>query len=346
MSTATQLRQDEEYVDLVSRVLRIDPERCHRFVSDFYQRLTQENSGSIADRVALLQDVYRAICPHRNPIPQFPADACCQICGQPQVEPFLAKKPDMVYGRCAHCGHGALLAPLLDFGIYGQNTYYQHQSQNGAGYHNYGNEKELREGKARRLLLWAAGRGSSPPGRFLEVGSGYGYTRKAAAGLGWQTDGADLNPFARQAAQGLYGFETFTGDLNRALEARALQPASYDLVLYQFVLEHVPDPVAELRTASRMLSPRGQLFLLLPGMDTWELQIFGASYRSLRADHLHIFSWRSLDLALQQAMLRRRHSTSECGVHLLSGFLNQQELDEMYEQGAGPDMLVLAGKES
>jgi SAM-dependent methyltransferase len=267
----------------------------------------------------------------------------CPVCLNRALAPRLAKKPDMVYGECSNCGHGALLAPKLNVATYVGDAYYQQQGPNGVGYQDYAGEKWYREAKARRLLDWAVA--GSPSGRFLEVGSGFGFTRKAAADAGWKTDGIDLNPAARTAALELYGFETVSGDVSSALDQGAIQPGVYDLVLYQFVLEHVLDPVAELGYAARLLSPRGSLFLLLPGMDAAELGVFQSSYRSLRSDHLHIFSWRSLSFALQRAGLRRERSTSECGVHLLSGFLDRLELADLYRRGLGPDMLVLARKE-
>ncbi len=251
----------------------------------------------------------------------------------------------MVYGVCASCGHGVLLAPEPDQTIHSENAYYEKQAADGAGYRNYANERSYREGKAKRLLRWASANGCREPGKFVEIGSGFGFTRKAAEDLGWTTQGVDLNPSARKAACELYGFETVTGDLHSALAGGAVRAAEYDLVLYQFVLEHVPDPGAELRSAASLLSPRGYVLILVPGMDAVERTIFGSSYRSLRSDHLHLFSRRSIRQALQRAGLRLARSFTECSVHLLAPFLTQEELANLYKRGEGPDMVILAEKE-
>lgn len=338
-------RDGEEYAALACRVLRIDRQCWRRFIEDYTRRWTPQLAGNLSARLGLVRDVYAAHCPHRMPVVGVWQNLLCPVCLNHHVAACLAKRPDIIYGVCSSCGHGVLLAPRLDPAAYSGLSYYRQQGPDGVGYQNYAGEKAYRERKARRLLEWAAADTYRPPGRFIEIGSGFGFTRKAAEDLGWRTEGVDLNPFARQAANELYGFETVTGNLHAALAEGVVQPRSYDLVLYQFVLEHIPDPVAELCSAAQLLSSRGCLFLLVPSMVALELTIFGPSYRSLRADHLHLFSWRSLDLALYRAGLRRQRSSTECGVHLLSGFLDGGELANIYRQGSGPDMLILAGKE-
>jgi hypothetical protein len=72
------------------------------------------------------------------------------------------------------------------------------------------------------------------------------------------------------------------------------------------------------------------------------LEVFGASYRSLRSDHLHLFSRRSLKACLDAAGLKLRAATTTCGVHLLRGFVSDESLAQLYEDGGGPDLYALA----
>jgi hypothetical protein len=81
-------------------------------------------------------------------------------------------------------------------------------------------------------------------------------------------------------------------------------------------------------------------------MQSVERVVFGASYRSFRPDHLHLFSWKSLDLCLSKAGLRRVAARSECSAHLLAGFLSQEELTALCERGDGPDLVAIAAKET
>ena len=158
--------------------------------------------------------------------------------------------------------------------------------------------------------------------------------------------GVDLNPAAAVAAQEIYSMETCTGTLGQALASGAVETGKWDIVLYQFVLEHVADPTAELQQAAMAASPRGFIVLMVPSMQAVERVVFGASYRSFRPDHLHLFSWNSLDLCLSKAGLHRVASRSECSVHLLAGFLSPDELTALYERGDGPDLVAIAGKEA
>jgi 2-polyprenyl-3-methyl-5-hydroxy-6-metoxy-1,4-benzoquinol methylase len=176
----------------------------------------------------------------------------------------------------------------------------------------------------------------------LEVGSGYGFTRAAAAALGSEASGIDLNPAAAEAASRLYGMHTFVGTLASVLDAGAIGRGEWDTVLYDFVLEHLADPQAELQRAAELLKPAGVLALTLPSMTAAEVEVFGGAYRSFRSDHRHIFSRRSLERMLDRAGLRLVALDSGCTVHLLRGILSDTDLSHLYKSGRGPDLTVVA----
>src|SRR5262249_57747234 len=113
---------------------------------------------------------------------------------------------------------------------------------------------------------WIASSATRPIRSMLEIGSAYGFSRAAAERRGWRTFGVDLNPHAAATARKLYGFETFIGTLEQALTAGAVASGVWDLVLYQFVLEHVGDPIHELREAGTSATPPGVAALLAPGI--------------------------------------------------------------------------------
>jgi hypothetical protein len=77
-------------------------------------------------------------------------------------------------------------------------------------------------------------------------------------------------------------------------------------------------------------------------MATFELDVFGASYRSLRADHLHLFSMPSVRRYLEaERWVEVAHETT-CSLHLLRGFLEPSALAALYEMDRGPDLVFLA----
>ena len=230
--------------------------------------------------------------------------------------------------------------------IYAAAAYFTQQSTGGAGYPDYEPERAYREQKGGRIIDWMLSgfAGEPTPHTLVEVGSGFGFTRKAATDRGLLTVGVDVSPHAGRAAKRLYGMETFVGTLASALQASAVVPGGADGVLYQFVLEHVSDPEVEIQQAARALSPGGVIGIIVPSMEAVELSVFGASYRSLRSDHLHLFSRDSLTRILSRAGLDPISLQSECNVHLLAAFLSPAELHHIYESGRGPDLLVLARK--
>jgi len=337
-------QDSEEHVALVLRTLGVE-ERLWQLALDAYVR----ELGQGHDRLGALARAWRAISPHAAPLPAL-SPSSCPACGAPSVVACTARYvkagPTLVYGRCDECGHGVALLGGASPEVYATSRYYSELDAGGAGYADYAAEQSYREGKGQRLLDFVENRSARPLSTLLEVGSGFGFTRHAAEVRGWRTAGVDPNPEARRVAEQLYGMATAAGDLERALESGALGAEEWDVVLYQFVLEHVADPVAELRVALRALAPGGVLALTVPSMDAAELQVFGASYRSLRSDHLQLFSRRSMQHVLERAGARLLVWETECSVHLLAGFLSSAELRAVYDRGHGPDAWVVAERAS
>jgi SAM-dependent methyltransferase len=238
-----------------------------------------------------------------------------------------------------------LLSPPIDAPVYKGPSYFSERRPDGVGYDGYEKERIYREEKARRLFDWIYQTTGVCSGRLLEVGSGLGFSRKAAQDRGFVTKGIDLNPYAAERARALYGMDTFTGTLTEARQSGAVRQ-DYDLVLYQFVLEHLANPAVELREIACILGPGCRLVLTIPSMDALELKVFGGSYRSFRSDHWHIFSRQSIGLLLEDAGFTVINTKTECSAHLLAGFYSRAELQDLYDSGRGPDMFVIAQKGS
>jgi SAM-dependent methyltransferase len=332
-------RDSLEHAALVRRILRIDEAVWSHVLEEYQRRLTDDTPTG---RLRALREAWKAFSPHAAPPLAGPASPC-PACGGATIQPEIHRRSGEIYGLCTRCGHGLLLSRAACAGIYRRPEYYSQRTVDGVGYDAYRQGKDYREAKAARVLAWIEQTvGAAGGRRLLEVGSGFGYTRAAAGQRGWRSMGVDLNPRAAAAARELYSFETIIGTLEEALSSGAISRGHWNLVLYQFVLEHVADPVRELKHAAAAAAPGGHIALLVPSMQAVERIVFGASYRSFRPDHLHLFSWASLDRCLAAGGWVRVAGTSECSVHLLAGFLNQHEIEEIYGRGDGPDLLVVA----
>lgn len=335
-----------EHVALVTRTLGITEAQWSETIDRYCELLVPE--ADVEQRLSTLARAFRPPALHAAETPSWPAVRCIACSGN-AVTPVVAKRASpttLVYGRCAQCGHGQRLAgPAID-GIYQSDAYYRERTADGTGYAGYAAERTYREAKGARLLDGLLAQVSPAPRSLLEVGSGFGYTLAAAQARGWQTQGVDLNPEAARAAKALYGFETAVGTLQQALTSGRVAAAAWDVVLYGFVLEHLVDPAAELTTALQALAPNGALVLVVPSMSSFELDVFGSSYRSLRADHLHLFSAASLGKLLDSAGLSLSNLQSHCNLHLVRGFLEPPQLEELYRSGRGPDLTALAHRKT
>lgn len=333
---------------LVARVLRVPTAVWDELVELYHSRIGL--GATIGDRLALLAELVGARLPDAPPIAGGVTQAACPGCGAHRVRPRYRRRvvdttgaiSPYTYGVCDGCGHAVLLAGAADVSVYASPGYYEVQGGDGAGYPAYEQERQYREAKGERLVRWAVAHSARPPETLLEVGSGFGFTRCGAERLGVRTSGVDLNPAAAAAAHRLYGVETFVGTLSDALREGALHAGHFDVVVYDFVLEHLADPVEELTLAATLLAPHGCLVLRVPGMDALEIVPFGSLYRSFRSDHLHLFSRASLDHILERAGLALSEYETECGADLLREVLTESELRASYAEGRGPDITACA----
>ncbi len=339
------MSETEAHRSLVARVLRVDREAWDEVLAAYFDRV-EETAGELM-RLIALQECFGARFPDALPLDIDEEARPCRACGVSSARTRYRRtlgsaSASYTYAVCADCGHAMLLGGAAGSEVYRSPAYYRTQGIDGVGYPAYESEREYREGKGERLVQWAVQSAETPPNTLLEVGSGFGFTRRAAERLGLRTSGVDLNPVAAEAAARLYGMSTVTGTLAEAIETGALSHAGYGVVLYDFVLEHLEDPVDELRRAADLLAPGGAIVLRVPGMDALEIVPFGSYYRSFRSDHLHLFTRRSLELMLRSAGLHITAYETGCGADLLREILPSDVLRESYAAGKGPDVTLCA----
>lgn len=350
---------DAARLALVARTLRLAPAIWQAVLADFRARLPAAAPDETADAeiarcLPVFAAAFRRRSPHEAELPPASSDgAACPACERGRVSPAIARAPGpLVFAACDSCGHGILLpgaatrvvtSPLS---CYAEASYYAQRDEAGVGYDGYADEAPYREAKGRALIERLAAASAGTVRRLLEVGSSFGFTRAAAERAGITTAGVDLNPAAVGECRRRYGLDTFRGTLGDALAAPGSGVAcgGWDAVLYQFVLEHVADPAAELAQAHAALAPRGWLVLLVPSMEAAEVAIFGGAYRSFRADHLHLMTRSSLRAMFGRTGFETVSIVSHCNIHLLRDVLSEAALARLYETGRGPDLFVLARK--
>ncbi|HWC12054.1 MAG TPA: methyltransferase domain-containing protein [Acidimicrobiales bacterium] len=99
----------------------------------------------------------------------------------------------------------------------------------------------------------------------LDIGCATGYLARALVGRGCVVSGLERDPeAAAEAAPDLD--KLVVGDVESDDLAELFGPASYDVVVFGDVLEHLRDPLAALRSARAVLAPRGYVVASIPNI--------------------------------------------------------------------------------
>ena len=135
-------------------------------------------------------------------------------------------------------------------------------------------------------------------GRLLDVGCGVGRFLLAARQRGWKTVGIDIAPAAVQKATATSGTTVLQGDLSGT---RPAGMPSVDVVTMWDVLEHLLDPVGDLRRAREWLRPGGLIVIQTQNVNSVSAAWMRQRWEQFVEYHLFHFSTRTVQLALQAA---------------------------------------------
>lgn len=143
--------------------------------------------------------------------------------------------------------------------------------------------REITFGKCLDLIerTWGAERG-----RLLDIGTGAGSFPFVAAQRGWQAEGCEPNRWLCQWALKHYGLAVRSGTVFE----QNLPANTYDVVTLWDVLEHTPDPKAEVAETHRLLRDNGLLVVNYPDIGSWIARLMGRSWVFLLDVHLYYFT--------------------------------------------------------
>lgn len=133
--------------------------------------------------------------------------------------------------------------------------------------------------------------------RFLDVGCATGLLIERLGSLGWETEGVELCAASAEYGRTRRGLSIHTG----TLDGVRFPDARFSCVHASHLIEHLNDPAAFLHEVNRVLAPGGFLILVTPNIAGLQARMFGAEWRSAIADHLYLFSPRTLGRLLENA---------------------------------------------
>ncbi|MFQ5527026.1 MAG: class I SAM-dependent methyltransferase [Thermoanaerobaculia bacterium] len=112
------------------------------------------------------------------------------------------------------------------------------------------------------------------PGPLLDVGCSLGYALEAAAELGLDAKGLDLNEALIEPCRER-GHDVYVGDVAGPYP---FPDESFNLVLLKHVFEHTPEPRAALRELRRVVKPGGAIFIAVPNVEYFKARLAPKSY--------------------------------------------------------------------
>lgn len=245
---------------------------------------------------------------------------------------------------CQSCEYGWLIdvhhpEKRISHTVSYQESYFQGDQVN-VGYGDYLAQKTWRMEKSRRWVDYISRACSFfdldwLPKRSLDIGSGYGYMRKAFEEAGFTHDGIEISPYAAKQCEKEFGFKTHIG----AISDFKPPAAPYSIITLFDLLEHVDNPIDFLCQVKTHLTHNGICVIRTPNLSSIEREIFGRFYHSIKYEHLHYFSPKMMLNILEQVGLKPLVFISES--HLLKGFFNS-DMSYFEKLLQGSDLLIIA----
>jgi 2-polyprenyl-3-methyl-5-hydroxy-6-metoxy-1,4-benzoquinol methylase len=155
------------------------------------------------------------------------------------------------------------------------------------------------------LKLWFDGAKRAyslvPPNvRVLDIGCGFGESLGYHTARGCDVYGVEADENIRRVAD-KFGFKVHVG----LFDPELYEPAFFDYVTMDQVIEHVTEPLETFRGIAKVLKPGGVAVLSTPNANGWGAKIFRNRWINWHAPyHIQFFSKKSLQLVAEQAGLK------------------------------------------
>ena len=149
-----------------------------------------------------------------------------------------------------------------------------------------------------------------PRGRLLDIGCDQAIALQEARRRGWNVEGVEINSAVAQAAMDRTGIVIH----DRPVEQLVLPEGSFDAIICNQVIEHVPDPLALIAEIRRLLRPDGVAFIGTPCFTAPIGILFKRHkwYALLPSEHFWQFGPRSLRRLIQKTGLTVVHYHRGC----------------------------------
>jgi 2-polyprenyl-3-methyl-5-hydroxy-6-metoxy-1,4-benzoquinol methylase len=181
----------------------------------------------------------------------------------------------------------------------------------------------------------------SAPRTFLDIGCATGMLIESMKNEGWDVRGVDICRESAEYGKSHRGVEIFPGTLEEAHFA----DETFGAVHFSHLIEHVPDPRGFLSEVRRVLAPGGSALITTPNVDGFQARLFGKGWRSAIADHLVLFSRKTLQRLVRESGFEVRQSVTWGGlaVGTAPGFI-KRPMDSLAKKWGFGDVVMILGE--
>ncbi|HEY5080043.1 MAG TPA: class I SAM-dependent methyltransferase, partial [Opitutaceae bacterium] len=174
-------------------------------------------------------------------------------CGHPVLEPYSGD-----YRVCKACGTLVSLAPQVA-DLYSKEYWTERQTAHHGLPDILGRARLDLPERCTRWLAHLLGL-RLPPARVLEIGCAHGGYVALLGWAGFEATGTELSPWVARFAHETFGVTVLAGQI----EDQDLREESFDVIVLNDVIEHLPDPVRTLGHCARLLAPGGFFVIQTP----------------------------------------------------------------------------------
>lgn len=226
----------------------------------------------------------------------------CNLCGSETHQPFCPENGKGLV-QCQNCGL-VYVSPRPDaaelYALYGE-SYFKNDDSGTVGYTDYiADEGNIRLTFNRRLDCLHQFVQPGDDRKLLDVGCAAGFFIDEAAKRGWHVEGLDVSGFAVDYVKENFGHQAYNVSV---LETDFLTNDSYSLITMWDVIEHVPDPKAQIQRIGELLQSGGYFGLITPDVGSFVARMTGKNWigYKLSEEHVYYFSVRTLSRMLNEA---------------------------------------------
>ncbi|MCA9320316.1 MAG: class I SAM-dependent methyltransferase [Planctomycetes bacterium] len=225
-------------------------------------------------------------------------EVACYLCGSRDGKTILDDPPFRVV-RCGSCSFAYVTPRVPDSHLHliYQTQYFKSHNAGDFGYSDYTKDREGYLKTFRRKAKMVSRFKSS--GRVLEVGSAAGFFLHAMKESGFEVEGVEVSKYVCEFAANELGIDSV---FNGRLEDAPLEGKTFDVVAMWDVIEHLADPIAELKRIRGFMKPDGILVMQTQNVDAFFAKLLGSKWQHFKQlEHVYHFSPTTLRQALDRA---------------------------------------------